>query len=248
MPDPIKVVVPVSGGKDSQVCLALAVREFGPGGVVGLFCDTQFEHPLTYQHVARMSELYGVPIVTVSGGSVIEKILKHKRLPSWKARFCTDELKMRVTRDWLRGLASLLGHGVEVWYGMRSGESHARRKKYGACLDSDLYAPHELFPGKYPKRLAKLGVMFRLPIVGWSEDEVLDFLGGDRNPLYSLGFDRVGCFPCLAGGKEWIDKAFSFDPFGEGQKRKVMWAASVVGRDVYGNQAEGQPPCAICSI
>lgn len=52
----IKCVVPISGGKDSQTCLALAVKHFGADKVVGLFCDTQFEHPLTYQHVQNMKK------------------------------------------------------------------------------------------------------------------------------------------------------------------------------------------------
>ena len=41
----IKCIVPVSGGKDSQCCLKLAVDEFGSDQVIGLFCDTKFEHP-----------------------------------------------------------------------------------------------------------------------------------------------------------------------------------------------------------
>ena len=27
----------------------------------------------------------------------------------------------------------------------------------------------------------------------------MEFVGSELNPLYSQGFDRVGCFPCLAG-------------------------------------------------
>ncbi len=52
----IKIVVPVSGGKDSQACLKMAVSEVGADHVIGLFCDTQFEHPLTYAHVKKLSQ------------------------------------------------------------------------------------------------------------------------------------------------------------------------------------------------
>ena len=29
---------------------------------------------------------------------------------------------------------------------------------------------------------------------------------GEQSPLYKMGFDRVGCFPCLAGGDYWKAK------------------------------------------
>ena len=58
----IKCVVPISGGKDSQACLKLALKQFDPSEIVGLFCDTKFEHPLTYAHIDRMREMYGVEI------------------------------------------------------------------------------------------------------------------------------------------------------------------------------------------
>jgi len=38
-----KCVVPLSGGKDSQACLVLALRRFLPSEILALFCDTQFE-------------------------------------------------------------------------------------------------------------------------------------------------------------------------------------------------------------
>ena len=47
----IKVVVPISGGKDSQACLKLALQDYDKSQVMGLFCDTQFEHPFTYAHI-----------------------------------------------------------------------------------------------------------------------------------------------------------------------------------------------------
>jgi 3'-phosphoadenosine 5'-phosphosulfate sulfotransferase (PAPS reductase)/FAD synthetase len=47
----IKVLVPISGGKDSQAALKLALQTHQPSEVRGLFCDTRFEHPMTYAHV-----------------------------------------------------------------------------------------------------------------------------------------------------------------------------------------------------
>lgn len=240
----IACVVPVSGGKDSQACLQLAVQQFGPSAVVGLFCDTKFEHPLTYQHIKTMADLYGVRIETVSRGSVDELCIKYQRFPSGAARFCTDELKMRVSRDWYLDLVSSNGP-FEVWYGMRTGESLQREKKYRGVIDTDAYHPHELFPVKYPKRLGALGVRFRLPIVDWSTPEVLLVLGDTANPLYRLGFSRVGCFPCLASGPRSMAKAFAFDSFGHQQADRVIQISAVIGKDPMSTSGQ---PCGVCLI
>jgi 3'-phosphoadenosine 5'-phosphosulfate sulfotransferase (PAPS reductase)/FAD synthetase len=247
----VKVVVPISGGKDSQACLELAIKEHGPEAVRGLFCDTQFEHPLTYEHVEWMRCHYAVQIDTVTGGSVVEKVRKHKRFPSGTARFCTDELKMRVTRDYLRPLAEAQG-GFEVWYGMRSGESSQRAKRYAEKLSEDLYEPHEVFPKKYPKLLGKLGVRFRMPILDWSEQDVFELLQGRENPLYAAGFGRVGCFPCLAAGDAHKEKAFGYDEFGRRQHLIVQILSAETGKSVWtskgGKERNENPGCSLCSI
>lgn len=151
----IKCIVPVSGGKDSQACLKMAVNEFGSNHVIGLFCDTQFEHPLTYLHIKKLSDIYGVDIKTITGGSVEEKVLKYSRFPGGGARHCTDELKIRETKYFLKNWGEKHG-GVQVWYGMRIDESSERSKRYAFKDPDDLYPPHEVL-SKYPQYLGKMG-------------------------------------------------------------------------------------------
>ncbi len=227
----IKCIVPVSGGKDSQACLKMACEEFGSENVLGLFCDTQFEHPLTYQHVENLKEYHGVKIHRVCGGDVITETLKNKRFPSGTARFCTDKLKIRETKIFLKEFSEVNG-GVEVWYGMRIDESQDRAKRYQYRDPDDLYHPHEVL-STYPKYLGKNGVRFKLPIVDWSRSEVVEYLDGEHNPLYDQGFDRVGCFPCLASGDSWKVKAFSHDDFGREQLIKVRMIEDETGKSVF---------------
>jgi 3'-phosphoadenosine 5'-phosphosulfate sulfotransferase (PAPS reductase)/FAD synthetase len=52
----IDCVVPLSGGKDSQACLMLALQKFSAENIIALFCDTGFEHPETYAHVAKTAK------------------------------------------------------------------------------------------------------------------------------------------------------------------------------------------------
>lgn len=240
------ILVPISGGKDSQTCLKLAVQTGKQ--VLGLFCDTQFEHPKTYSHIDWMEQHYGVKIDRVTAGSVEEKVLKYGRFPGGGARHCTDELKIQISKKYYKQLAEEQG-GFEVWLGMRLNESHERKKRYDGKIDSELYPPHEIMR-KFPKYLAKLGVMFRLPILEWSSDEVLAFLDGEQNPLYSEGFDRVGCFPCLAGGDKWKAKAFRHDDFGRQQYQKVIMLEQQIGKSVWTSKSgkEMGQGCLICSI
>lgn len=253
----IKVLVPISGGKDSQAALKLALQHHKPEDVRGLFCDTQFEHPLTYEHVEKLRTMYGdIVIDTVCGGSVIEKTLKHQRFPGGGARHCTDELKIRMTKLYCKWLALLQGRGFEVWYGMRTGESNERAKRYAGKVCDELYTPHQVMPSKYPKYLAdELGVMFRLAILDWSESDVLEFLNSEENPLYADGFPRVGCFPCQASGDKWKKKAYKYDDFGRQQYAAIKIVSQQIGKPMF-NSKSGQMPdaelegpgCMICQI
>lgn len=242
-----KVVVPISGGKDSQSCLKLALTQYRSEEILGLFCDTGFEHPLTYAHVKSLSTRYGVVIHTIRGvGDVPHWVIEKGRFPSFQARFCTDRLKIQPSKKFYLALALAQGQGFEVWYGMRSAESSARAKRYSFVIEDEVYPPHE-FMRKYPKYLFKAGITFRLPILSWSTQEVLAFLDGGENPLYSQGFDRVGCFPCLAGGDSWKRAAFSHDAFGESQWKKVEFLQREIGKSVFNKDNRG-PGCAVCSI
>lgn len=244
----IKCVVPVSGGKDSQACLKLALSEFDASEIVGLFCDTNFEHPLTYAHVDKIQALYGVKIEHVSDGNVSDRCLRYERFPSGIARFCTDDLKMKPSKRFYENLAARQGSGFQVWYGMRIDESTPRAKKYKDCNDLDLYAAHDLFPNKYPKFLADMGVMFRLPIVDWTKQEVVEFVGqSNLNPLYLQGFDRVGCFPCLAAGDKYKAKAFNHDETGRAHYAIVQVIQDRTGKNVF-TSASADDICPICSI
>jgi 3'-phosphoadenosine 5'-phosphosulfate sulfotransferase (PAPS reductase)/FAD synthetase len=227
----VKCVVPVSGGKDSQASLKLAVAEFGADSVIGLFCDTKFEHRITYQHVDRIAELYGVKIHKVCAGSVELQILKHKRFPGSGARFCTEEMKIWPAKRFYNDLAMGIG-GFEVWYGMRSDESTDREKRYRGKVNGDLYPPHEVM-AKYPKKLHELGVSFRLPVMDWSTKEIFDYLDGEENPLYRQGFERVGCFPCLAAGDRHKERAFKFDEIGAEHFRLVRSLEPITGHSIF---------------
>ncbi len=166
-------------------------------------------------------------------------------------------MKIVPSRKFYKALAEQQG-GFQVWYGMRFQESPDRKKRYASKIDTELYAPHEVLPGKYPKYLAKMGVMFRLPILEWTKTEVFAYLDGQHNPLYDHGFDRVGCFPCMASGDKWKEKAFGFDDTGRKHKAIMMKVAEDIKKPIWtsiGGSMRNNPDqqdlftgCAICAI
>lgn len=249
----IEIVVPVSGGKDSQACVKLAVNEYGKEKVLGLFCDTKFEHPLTYAHVDNISKMYDVPIIKINNGSVEEKVLKYSRFPMGGARHCTDELKIKPSKMFYKEFGEKNGP-FEVWYGIRSNESAKRSKKYANKSSDELYAFHEFIFDKYPKYLTtKYGIHVRLPILDWTYEDVMEFLNGEENPLYGMGFNRVGCFPCLASGDKSKEKAFNFDTTGREHYKKVIWLEKEIGKSIWESKGGKERNCdsngcSICSI
>lgn len=252
----IQCVVPLSGGKDSQACLLLALQQYKPEHIRGLFCDTRFEHPLTYAHLDTMQQNYGVKIDRITAGTVPEQVLKAGRFPTFRARFCTDRLKMRPSRDYYKALAQEQG-GFQVWFGMRSDESKEREKRYRFKTNDALYAPHDVFE-HYPKYLYQLGVTFRLPILDWSTAEVFRLLNNQYNPLYSKGCDRVGCFPCLAAGDAVKNHDFNMDETGCKHYVIVQELEKTLGKSVFTSKTEAQrrntkqidlfQGCALCAI
>jgi 3'-phosphoadenosine 5'-phosphosulfate sulfotransferase (PAPS reductase)/FAD synthetase len=213
------LVVQLSGGKDSQA-VAKLVRKASPNErIVALFADTKFEHDLTYAHVLDCVELYNLDLVVLNNGSVEEQVTKWKRFPGGGARHCTEYLKIKPAKEWMIEQAKN-GYKVINHLGIRSDESVERSKRYSHLM-SDLnlgesFHPHEVMPSKCPQYMGlKYGIEYRLPVLDWTKGDIFAFLEGEENPLYSMGFDRVGCFPCLASGDKWKMKAFNHDHIGK---------------------------------
>jgi 3'-phosphoadenosine 5'-phosphosulfate sulfotransferase (PAPS reductase)/FAD synthetase len=175
-------IVQFSGGKDSTA-LVLWAREQWGDNFTPLFCDTKWEHPLTYEYIEQINQqVLGGRLVTVKSteypGGMVELVAAKGRVPSARGRFCTEALKVFPTRDYLRTLQD----EYEVFQGVRGEESAARRAA-GNKLWSDVY-----------------DCWVRRPLYHWTAVQVFDLHqkhGVEPNPLYKLGAARVGCFPCV---------------------------------------------------
>ena len=179
-------VVQFSGGKDSTA-LALWAREQFGDDFVPLFCDTGWEHPLTMAYIATINErLFGGRLVTLKSarftGGMVQLVQIKKRVPSRKARFCTSELKVEPSIEFVANLMAEQNDEATVYQGIRADESDNRRAA-GARFWADDY-----------------DCWIERPLFTWTAEQVFEMHRKhdiEPNPLYMLGSARVGCFPCI---------------------------------------------------
>lgn len=198
-----KIVVNVSGGKDSTATLILALKRHKKEDIIPLFADTGWEHPLTYEYLNYLEKELDIKIVRVKSDKykdLLDLIKQRRTIPSGKRRICTDELKLLPQFKYVKSLLDK-GYEVEQWVGIRKGESNQREKNYGHINPDEVYEIYTLNP-RAPKYLKDVKV--RYPVINLSTKEVFDIIhdaGLEVNPLYLKGHDKVGCFPCILGSQ-----------------------------------------------
>lgn len=203
----MKHIVGFSGGIDSQAVSGWVLNRYPSEDVVLVNTDAGGnEHPLTSAHIAWYSA-HVHPVITVS--AVVADMwegedlpAKHgyaptdpltfpimatikKRFPSRMAQFCTEKLKLRPVRRWVR--ETYPGGDYEYYSGVRRDESEKRKT-----------TPFRAFNEFYD-------VYQNNPIADWTKQMCFDYVkarGEAINPLYSLGFNRVGCAPCINSSKD----------------------------------------------
>jgi 3'-phosphoadenosine 5'-phosphosulfate sulfotransferase (PAPS reductase)/FAD synthetase len=222
----MKVLIFFSGGKDSQAALIWAVNKYGTDRCEAIFMDTGWENPVTYEHVKKTAEIVGVKLVVISSqkyDGMIGLVEKKKRFPSTKARFCTEELKVKPAIDYVLSQQE----NVIVIEGIRSSESISRSKMSAECL----YFKYYFEPYGYDKRgkpktytyrkkdvknwVSKYNADKVRPLFDFSAQQVIDYIqanGQTPNPLYYQGFTRVGCFPCIMAKHTEIKRIIDYHP------------------------------------
>lgn len=201
------LIVTTSGGKDSDVCLALAK-------IAGINYEVQHNHttadaPETVYHVRdtfRRLEAAGVKCKvnwpTYKGAPVtMWSLIPQKLMPPTRlVRYCCDVLKEGG------------GAGRMITTGVRWSESVKRKNSRGIyetmpsdrkkkiTLNNDNDDTRQLFENckLKAKRVCN-------PIVDWTDQDVWDFVSFAKVPvnvLYGCGFSRVGCIGCPMSGKQ----------------------------------------------
>lgn len=92
--DGVAHVVALSGGKDSA-CMALMLQEREPRPYTYVYTPTGDELPEMVEHMARVQELLGHEIITLTNGTLKSISEEQGMLPNCHARFCTRILKLK---------------------------------------------------------------------------------------------------------------------------------------------------------
>jgi len=201
------IVVPVSGGKDSQVVLSLALKTGRP--IVCVHQNTGFDHPFTYKQLDEMAAFYNVTIEHTISEGMLPFLKTSGYFPNSSARGCTQRLKQKPFAKWLTD-KGYNKDNAEIWFGMRADESRDRANKYGGIgIDDDVtLCDIAMFYGTTKKLREGIGqIPVKLPIVSWCTEDIFKYIAEEKAPLnalYARGHSRVGCYPCLLARKsEW---------------------------------------------
>jgi len=174
------VVVPLSGGKDSEAALYVAVKALGPERVKAVYVDTGIDFEESAETARRAAEALAVELIEVHAGVDKGLLLERMPLPSPDNRWCTGR-KLAALKRAVDGLAAR-GDPVLI-VGDRDAESDRRSRRplmrVGQGLPYPTLAPLRLWSGAHVEALLAL---HGLPI----------------NPLYEMGFYRTGCYLCFS--------------------------------------------------
>lgn len=112
-----------SGGMDST---ALAIWAKQQGYEITLhFADTGAELPETLWFIPRVAKELDAKLIVYSGATFFQILIKRGYLPSWRVRWCTKELKIKV-----------LPHDAAI--GICANESHRMQGSFRPLVDAGI--------------------------------------------------------------------------------------------------------------
>jgi phosphoadenosine phosphosulfate reductase len=202
----LPVYVSFSGGKDSLVVLDLAKAALKQREFKAFFLNTGIEFPETVDFARSFCREMNVPLEEMNSGSAFWEQVENFGPPAKDFRWCCKVCKLASAGDLETGNGTCSLQEKEsansVAYltidGKRKHESFSRARI--AASETNPFVP------------AQLNIF---PIRDWRALEVwlyIHWRGLSYNPLYDLGFERVGCWLCPSALAAEYDRVKELHP------------------------------------
>jgi len=218
----MKVIVSMSGGKDSTAVALLAKEQ--DVDAMYVFADTGHEHPETYEYIGYLEKALGITVQRVKAD--FSKDIERKRNVV-QTKWRRDGVDEKFVQRALKVLHPTGNPFLDlcIWKG-RFPSTMARFctdflkvqpinqqvvfpaiKQYGHVESwHGVRADESLSRSKLPDReMDDTGIEIVRPILHWTVEDVFAMHhkhGVKPNPLYKQGMGRVGCMPCVNCRKE----------------------------------------------
>ena len=201
----LPVTVSFSGGKDSLVVFNITRKAVAD--IQAFFVDTGLEFPETVEFVEKFARANEVDITIQRAGNVFDQNFPAFGPPAKDFRWCCKVCKLGP----ITGLLSNT-RGVITIDGKRRYESF-QRGNIGS-VERNPFVP---------------GQISVFPIKDWRAIEVWLYIFMEKlpyNPLYDLGFERIGCWLCPAALQAEYVRMKDLHPgkYAEWQNRLYQWA------------------------
>ncbi len=213
--DGAPLIVTTSGGKDSDVCLALAQR-------AGIRFEVMHNHttadaPETVYHIRdtfRRLEAQGIKC------TINKPVYKNKPVSMWTLIPQKLMPPTRIMRYCYAVLKEKGGAGRMITTGVRWAESVKRRKNRAALETFSSKKENKILLNDNDDRrlfetCALKAKRICNPIIDWEDSDIWDYIESEHittNPLYQCGFRRVGCIGCPMAGRKKMLKGFARYP------------------------------------
>lgn len=219
------LVICYSGGKDSEILIDLAKKCLSPEQFEVVHNHTTVDAPETVYHVRKVfKELNSAGIKTTVSmptykgePTTMWRLIELNGMPPTRlVRYCCKYLKERTipNRFICLGVRELEGRGrkrtgrdifQKRGYDKRSTEYRTLQHTY-AMFKLQKTGKYEIYSCKLIEACKENKDMICNPIYHFSDEDVWEYIRKEKlniNPLYNLGFERVGCIGCpLAGSKK----------------------------------------------
>lgn len=249
----IKHVISVSGGKDSEATLLIALENCLRESIVPIFCDTGNEHQAVYDHLAYLEQALDITIIRLKADFSEQIARKRMFIARDQRKGRKNGRRIRWSNKAKRRALAALHPTSNPFLDLCMWKGRFPSRKAQFCTEElktnmavsfqlDLIdAGHRVLSWQGVRRDESLnrrdakkieriggGIWVFRPIVEWSAMQVFEFCakrGIHPNPLYKQGMSRVGCMPCINVNKAELKQIALRFP--EAIEQKAEWEKKV---------------------